>query len=176
MSWASVQETEQQQHTARGHHFGMMQSETVASPLRIGLPVIGEVTALGSLTGKRKAEEQVENLRSEKKTRSESRERLRKKLTEVQGELRAWQAAESYARDMAEKARDTTEKARDKTEKAKYMTEKARDMTKEARDMTEEARDMTEKARDMAGKARDMAKKAAEKERGLQLRMDTLDP
>ena len=176
ISWASVQDTEQQHHTARGLHFEMMQSETVASPLRIGSPAVGEVTALGSLMGKRKAEEQVENPRWEKKVRLESRERLKEKLAEVQGELRAWQEAESYARDMAEKARDTTEKARDKTEKAKYMTEKARDMTEEARDMTAKAKDMAEKAGDMAEKAKDMAAKAAEKERGLQLRMDTLDP
>lgn len=82
----------------------MMQSETVASSSRIGAPVIGEATALGSPMGKRKAEEQVENPRWEKKVRLESRERLREKLAEVRGERCAWQAAESHARDMAEKA------------------------------------------------------------------------
>ena len=104
ISSPAVQETQQQQGAARVLHFGTMQSKAVASPSRIESPVVGEVTALGSLKGKRKAVEQVENSRSEKQVRSESRERLRKELAKVRGERCAWQGAESHARGMAEKA------------------------------------------------------------------------
>ena len=104
MSSASVAETEQQQRAARELRFETLQSKAAASPSRTESPVAGEVTAMGSFKGEGKAVEQVENSRSEKNVRLESRERLREELAEVRGERRAWQAAESHARDMAEKA------------------------------------------------------------------------
>ena len=101
---SSVSQTEQQQRAARGLHLGTIQSRAVASPSITESPVVGEITALGSLKGKRKAVEQVESSRSEKMVRLESQEQLRLELAEARGERRAWQAAESHARDMAEKA------------------------------------------------------------------------
>lgn len=100
----SVAETEQQQRAARELRFETLQSKAAASPSRTESPVVGEVSAMGSLKGKGKAVEQVENSRSETQVRSESRERLREELAEVRGERRAWQAAESHAKDMAAKA------------------------------------------------------------------------
>ena len=101
---SSVIQTEQQQRAARGLRFGAMQSKAVAGPsASTESPITGEVTALGSIEGKRKAVEAVVPSRPERRV-ALSRQRLEEELADVRGEGRAWQAAESHAREMAAQA------------------------------------------------------------------------
>ena len=104
MSSALVQKPKQKQRSAKGRRLGRKRSEAVTSSSRTESAVVGEVTASGSLKGKRKAVEQVESSRPEKSVRLGRREELREELAEVRGERLAWQAAERHARVMAEKA------------------------------------------------------------------------
>ena len=101
---SSVIQTEQQQRAARGLRFGAMESKAVAGPSgSTESPVTGEITALGSFEGKRKAVEAAVPSRPERRV-AWSRQRFEEELAEVRGERRAWQAAESHARDMAAQA------------------------------------------------------------------------
>ena len=106
---SSVSQTEQQQRAARGLHLGTIQSKAVASPSRTESPAVGgEVTARGSLKGKRKAVEQAEKLEvREDGEMGKSRAIEVGVGREARGERRAWQAAESHGGE-GERAAATT--------------------------------------------------------------------